>query len=133
MRGQAHALHNLAYLQLHEGDATGARALFRESLVIGRDLGTVRDQLFAVVGLACASVPDIEPRRVTRLLGAAATVLVTLEGRLEPAEDAEFQRAVDAMRARLDPGEYAMAWTEGHAMTLAQAVEYALASEPKNR
>jgi predicted ATPase len=128
-RGQAHALHNLAYLQLHEGDAAGARALFRESLVLGRDLGTVRDQVFAVVGLACASVHDGEVKRVTRLLGAAATVLSTLQVRLEPAEDAEFQRALDTMRARLDPGEYATAWTEGQAMTLEQAVEYALAEQ----
>lgn len=128
VRGQVHALHNLAYVRLHEGDPAGARTLFRESLVLARELGTMRDQAFAVVGLASASLADVEASRVTRLLGAAAAALSTIEVRLEPAEDVEFQRAMEAMRTQLDPAAFAAAWAEGRAMTLEQAIEYALAN-----
>ena len=129
VRGQAHALHNLAYIRLHEGDATGARALFRESLTLAQRLRTVRDQVFAVAGLASASLADIEATRVTRLLGAAGAALATIEVRLEPAEDTEFQHAVEAMRTRLGSAAFATAWAEGQAMSLEQAIEYALAGE----
>ena len=129
VRGQAHALHNLAYLRLHEGDAAEARAFFRESLVLAKQLGTIRDQVFAIVGLACASLVNRETSWVTRILGAAEAVLSTIGMQLEPAEDAEFRRAAETMRAQLDPAAFGTAWAEGRMMTLEEAIKYALAAE----
>jgi tetratricopeptide (TPR) repeat protein len=129
VRGTAHVLHNLAYVKLHEGDAGEARALFRESLALARDLGNARDLAFAVAGLAYASLGKVEAVRVTRMLGAAAALLGAVEVRLEPAEEADVQRGIEAARAQLDPATFAAAWAEGRAMTLEQAIEYALATE----
>ena len=116
-------------MKLRDGDAAQARALFLESLGLARELGDLRDVAFAVVGLACASVGEVEPARVTRLLGAAEAILKAVEIRLEPAEDAEFRRAVEAARLRVDPAAFAAAHAEGRAMALEQAIEYALTDQ----
>ena len=129
VRGRAHLIHNLGYLKLRDGDAAEAKALFLESLTLARELGDLRDVAFAVVGLACASVGEAKPARLTRLLGAAEALLKMVEIRLEPAEDAEFRRAVEAARAGVDSAAFAAANAEGRAMTLEQAIEYALAAE----
>jgi len=42
------------------------------------------------------------------------------------ADAIEFERNVAATRAQLDEATFAAAWTEGKAMTLEQAIEYAL-------
>ena len=129
VRGRAHLIHNLGYLKLRDGDADRAKALFLESLGLARELGDLRDVVFAVVGLACASVDEADPTRGMRLLGAAETLLKAVEIRLEPAEDAEFRRAIEAARARVDSAAFAAGWAEGRAMTLDQAIEYALGDE----
>jgi non-specific serine/threonine protein kinase len=133
VRGKAHVLHNLAYVRLHEGKGHEAQTLFRESLALAHEVENTRDEAFAVVGLACASLGDVAPGRVARLLGAAETLLRAVEVQLEPAEAAEFRRAAEITRERLDPAAFAVAWAEGRAMTLEQAIEYALADKPTDR
>lgn len=66
---------------------------------------------------------------VTRILGAAEAVLSTIGMQLEPAEDAEFRRAAETIRAQLDPAAFGTAWAEGRMMTLEEAIKYALAAE----
>jgi predicted ATPase/class 3 adenylate cyclase len=129
-RGRAHAMHNLGYVRLRQGDAAGARALFRESLQLARGLENNRDVVYALAGLAGASVAGAEPRHAARLFGAVEALLASVEIQLEPAEHAEFVRNTAAVRARLEADVFAAAWAEGRAMTLEQAIEHALADRP---
>ena len=119
-------MHNLGYVRLRRGDPGGARALFRESLELARGLRNTRDIVYALAGLTGASVDDKEPLRVARLLGAVEALLSTVEIQLEPAERAEFVHNTAAVRARLKPEAFAAASAAGRAMTLEQAIEYAL-------
>jgi tetratricopeptide (TPR) repeat protein len=128
-RGRAHAMHNLGYIRLHQGDAAGALALFRQSLQIVHGLGNNRDMIYALAGLAGASVAGAEPRRAAELFGAVKALLASVEIQLEPAEQAEFVRNSAAVRERLEADAFAAAWAEGRAMTLEQAIEYALATD----
>ena len=127
VRGRAHTLHNLAYITLRQGDPNRARALFQESLGLAWEQGFKRDVVFALAGLAGASAGGMEPQWVARLLGAVEALLSRIEIRLEPAEQADFERSVSGVRARMSAEGFAAAWAEGRAMTLEQAVEYALA------
>ena len=43
-----------------------------------------------------------------------------------PPERAEYEREVNNLRANMDAATFAKAWAEGRAMTMEQAVEYAL-------
>ena len=49
-----------------------------------------------------------------------------VERSLEPPDAAVYARDVDEARTHLGPAEFAAAWAEGQAMTLDQAVAYAL-------
>ena len=50
-------------------------------------------------------------------------------GMLWPAERHEWERYVPATRAQLDEATFTAAWAEGQAMSLEQAVAYALEEE----
>ena len=43
-----------------------------------------------------------------------------------PIERAEYHQIIAALHAQLDDGTFAAAWAEGRAMSLDQAIEYAL-------
>jgi predicted ATPase/DNA-binding CsgD family transcriptional regulator len=136
VRGAAHILHNLAYVRLHQGCPTAAAALFRESLIKAQDLKSTRDAIMGVAGLAAARAGEMAAVRVARLLGAVDALLKTAGIHLEPAEHADFQETVAAVRGRLGDEAFASAWTGGRHMTLEEAAEDALApaaepSEPR--
>lgn len=75
-----------------------------------------------------ASATD-QPRKAISLLGAAATLHPAL-GRYDwPENIALYETGLEAARTTLNPDEFATAWTEGQAMSLARAVDYALTCE----
>jgi len=70
--------------------------------------------------------------RAARLLGATEAVREAIQIGLSAAypDRIEYDRYVAAVRAQLDEAVFAAAWAEGRALTLEQAIEYAL-SEPE--
>ena len=59
---------------------------------------------------------------VCRILGRSRH----LERTIDPGDRTDFERNVSAVRASLSEDEFAAVWAEGRAMTLEQAVAYAL-------
>jgi hypothetical protein len=66
-----------------------------------------------------------------RLFGATETLRAALGLRREAVEQAHHDQRVAATRAALAKESFDAAWAEGRAMTLEQAIEYALADEAK--
>src|SRR5262249_52477903 len=66
--------------------------------------------------------------QAARLFGAAAVLREAANAPLAARHRAEYERQVAAARALLDPASFAAAWAEGQAMTLDEAVAYALAA-----
>jgi hypothetical protein len=64
--------------------------------------------------------------RAIRLFGAAELADPRIRTRLDPTESEEFERIVAAARSALAESEFASAWAAGQAMTLEQAIAYAL-------
>ena len=64
--------------------------------------------------------------RAARLLGAVEALLEATNDHVDPADRAEYDRDVAAARAQLDEATFAAAWAEGRAMTMEQAMAYAL-------
>ena len=68
-----------------------------------------------------------QTQRSAQLAGAAAIYLPdNVRARMRPIERLDYERIMIAARARLGSPDYATAWAEGAAMTLEQAVVYAL-------
>ena len=113
----------LAQLQ---GDHEQATALCAEGLALFRDIGDKRDLPSCLETLAAVASSQGQPERAARLLGAAETVREAGGFALPPAHRAEHDRSVAAVRARLGEEAFASAWAAGRAMTLEEAVDYAL-------
>ena len=65
--------------------------------------------------------------RAARLFGAAELLRETLGHHFAPPVQADHDKYVASARAGLEERAFAAAWAGGRAMTLEQAIEYALA------
>jgi len=120
------SLHNLGHVALARGDTQKAEAFFKESLMLHQELGNKQGSTECLVGLAGVAAAVQQPARAARLLGSAAAVREALGLSVWPAEHATYERNLSATRAQLDEAGWRAAWEEGRAMSLEQAIEYAL-------
>jgi hypothetical protein len=119
-------LHNLAHILQHQSACAQAEALFEESLILSRNHEVRVGVAYGLAGLAGVAATEGHPVRAARLFGAAEELFRTLSQKMQPVDQAEFDRNVTAARAQLDEAAFATAWAEGRAMSLPQAIEYAL-------
>jgi non-specific serine/threonine protein kinase len=126
-RGIAGSLTNLGTVAFEQGDYPSSRALLTESLAMRRDLADrlgMAESLEALAGLAFASGL---PEPGARLCGHAARLRDEMGSPLPPWERLGYDRRIAAARASFgNDAAFDRAWQEGHAMTLDQALEYAL-------
>ncbi len=127
--GLAASLQNLGWVMQHRGDSHRAATLFEESLAISRELGLKAWVILILSGLARSTAADVHPERAATLLGAVDGLLSAMGARMEASERPDFERTVETVRARLGAERFAAASAEGQAMTLEQAIEYALSGE----
>ena len=125
-RGIAYVLHLTGHAVRLQGDLERAVGLYRESLAL---FGAVGDKWVAtecIEGLALIARAQGNPERVARHLGAAEAAREVFA--ITP-EAGDQEHLWAATRERPEGTAYAAAWAEGRAMTLEQAIEYALAPE----
>jgi hypothetical protein len=67
-----------------------------------------------------------EPERAARLYGAAEALREVIGAPLPPNERPRYEREVAAARAQLDEERFRAAWAEGRAMSMEEAISYAL-------
>ena len=123
----ASLLHNLGYVALVQGDAMRAQALFGEGLVLQREIGHQQGLAECLAGCAAVAAEQGDGVWSARLFGVADAICVSAGGPVWPAEQAEYARYRSICQAQLTSEVWEGAWAEGHAMTLAQAIEHALA------
>jgi tetratricopeptide (TPR) repeat protein len=129
-RGIANTTGNLAYVALHEGDHERAATLFREGLSSAKQPLYKLGIAGYLAGLGGVAVLQEEHARAARLFGATRKLLKLLGASLAPPDRIQYDRSIEAARAALDQVVFAKAFAEGEAMTLDQAIEYALGGEP---
>jgi tetratricopeptide (TPR) repeat protein len=122
----ARLLHNLGYVTLRLGDCEQARANFQESLSLFQDMGNKRGMAECVAGLASLAVVQDQPQQAARLLAAAEAQLRAAGASWWPADQVEYERNLALIRTVLDPETFDTAWTQGQAMSLAEAIAEAL-------
>ena len=123
----ASPLSNLGLVAYHQGDYAGARALYRESLVIFCDLRDRWGIALSLEGLAYVASAQARPVQAARLWGAAERLREEIGCPLPPSERSRYDSQLAATRAAIDDDvAFDLAWKEGRAMTLEQAIEYEL-------
>jgi ATP/maltotriose-dependent transcriptional regulator MalT len=99
----------------------------RESLALLRPLRDIRCTPLSLEGLACITVGPGWAERAARLLGAARAMQAQTGTPSPPSTASDYARTVADARRMLGDEQFEAAWTAGAAMSLDEAVEYALA------
>jgi predicted ATPase/DNA-binding XRE family transcriptional regulator len=117
-----------AMAALDQGDHARAHGQLVESLILLRELGERWQTAHTLEVFACLAVMQGQPRllRAARIFGAAEVLRETLGAPMLLFQRHFNERGIASLRAQLDPAILAATWTEGRAMKLEQAVEYAL-------
>ena len=95
----AMVLAELGLLAVGRGDAAGALDRFREGFAVARELGSVPEMAWALVGMAAALVPDGRPRLAALLLGAAEAARRAAGQRLAARDRDDLARITAAVEA----------------------------------
>ena len=122
----AYAVRRFGYLALKEADYKSANVLFRESLIRNQELGHQIGITAAIAGLAELAQAVGKFSRAAQLYGIIEGRLAVLSLPLYITDQVEFNRGISALRARLDEKTYAEFWTKGKAMSLDEAIAFAL-------
>ena len=130
--GIATSLINLAAAVFDTTDYTRAAILLREAFLLGRDLGA-RDLLSEGLEIASWLAAVERPRTAAQLGGASEALCATLGLSLPRWYRIAHERAVLTMRAALGEEAHAVAWAEGQALALEEAVDLALAKSTNER
>jgi tetratricopeptide (TPR) repeat protein len=128
--GLGWALHNQGYLAQHRGDYAQARAFHAESLGLFREMGQTWGIAACLAGLAGVYGGQGALEQAAQLFGAALALHEAVHEGPYPAQRREIERNMAAAGARLNAATWDAAWAEGRAMTLEQAIAYALEDDP---
>jgi non-specific serine/threonine protein kinase len=113
-------------LALIAGESDRAEAAFKQALAIYRTEIRKPGVGRCLAGLADVAQRRGQPTRAARLLAAAEPLSSDDEA---PWERIERERLTGGIRSQMDESEFAAAWAEGQAMTMEQAVAYALSDD----
>jgi predicted ATPase len=122
-------LHHLGFVKHMLGHTEPAMTLLREAT----SLQCHREKRMYVVEtlerFAWIAADTHQPERAARLFGAAEALRKWIGAPLPLGDKPLYDRYLDMTRVALNGDEFSQAWAEGTAMTLDQAVAYALADE----
>ncbi len=137
--GMAVSLGNFAWIALRQDDLPRAMGLLSESLTLRGEFGDRGGVAWCLEKMAeialirgqRASDPRRQEdfRRAARLFGAAEALRAPVNSKIDQVDQPEYERQLTLVRDHLDKTTFAAGWGEGQAMTLRQAVDYALADQ----
>jgi hypothetical protein len=124
--GVGGALLGLGLVALGEGDGAAARARFTESLAIAKRLGERVRIHWSLEGLAAVAVIDGWHEQAARLYGAASAGREQVGVPATLMEREIHEPRLAAVRAALGEEAFTAAWEAGRALSLEDAVRYAM-------
>jgi DNA-binding NarL/FixJ family response regulator len=124
-------LYNLALAAQGQGDYERAAELYTEGLKSSAATDDKANIAYCLEGLAQVAAAREDTERAARLFGAAGAALDAAGGAVYVyvQNRSIHEQAVAAVRSRLDESVFSNAWAEGSAMTLGEAIGYALHGE----
>jgi len=122
----AYSIRHLAQLAWREGNYEDATVLCKESLTFNQEVGDLRGVIACLAGFADIAVGQGKIERAVRLMATVENQLALIGTRLLILDKMEYERNLALLRAKLDEKTLARFWEKGKAMTMQQAIEYAL-------
>ena len=128
--GIATTLHNLANAARGQENYDEARGRYEESLTIARELGDGRTIAYLLGDMGGLAALEGQAQRALQLVGAAEGLREDIGAPIPPADQAILDRLLEPARLALGAAVTASAMAEGRAMSLEEAIEYALQIMP---
>jgi predicted ATPase/transcriptional regulator with XRE-family HTH domain len=116
----------LAEAVLKQGDAVRALELLRQSLVLAQSVGDRGIIAYMLDDLGRVARAQARPERAARLCGAAAALRDADGTAILPQQQSAYDLFLADLRQVLDEDAFALAWERGRAMSVEEAIAYAL-------
>ena len=119
----------MAHVARQLGNFEEALSLYRETLRDWQEIGhrgAVAHQLECFAFIAKAQE---QGERAVKLMSAAEALREASSSPMTPQERVEYDNEVASLRTGMDEKSFVLLWEEGRAMTMEQAIEYALQEE----
>lgn len=116
----------LGVIAAREGDYTRAKAWYTECLLFDQQIGLPRQLAECFIGFAGIANAEQHFERAARLLSIGETNAAARANPLESIEQIELQRLTTRLREELGDAKFEALVLQGRAMTLEQAIAYAL-------
>jgi non-specific serine/threonine protein kinase len=121
------ALNDLAALRMIQGQHAQAIQLSNEALVVWQELRERRGSAWAFENVACAAAARGQANRAARLWGASDAICESIGSPLPPSYQQVRDQYLVSVKESLGKVAFQTATAEGRAMSLRQAIQYALA------
>jgi predicted ATPase len=125
-QGIAFSLRNLGKVAAEQIDYSASRPLLEQGLVLYRELGNKRGIAYTLEAFATLACVQDQVSRAVRCWGAAEILREEISTPLSPLERARHDAQIKQAHTNLGKDAFTMAWSEGRAMTMEQAIEYML-------
>jgi predicted ATPase/DNA-binding SARP family transcriptional activator len=116
----------LGGLKVLQGELEQATALLKNGLLLYHQINNVNFIGNCLVGFSGVANGYKKPIRAARLFGAREAIHESIGANLDPGFQRIYTLLVAQTCTMLDESDFASAWAEGRAMTMEQAIEYAL-------
>ena len=123
-------LRRLGQLAMSQSDLVRASTFIQGSLANNWSVRDYRGVAACLAALGAVSMAHEQKARAARLFGAVDAVLEFIRTPILPFDQKEHERNVASVRTELDEATFAAAWADGHAMSLDQAIAYAMEDKP---
>jgi predicted ATPase/class 3 adenylate cyclase len=119
---------NLAHLERRLGNYADALDHYRETVLAFRGIGQTGAVAHQLECFGFVAQAQKEYERAVQLFAAADALRVKADTPMTPDEQAYFAEQLSALREAVDSTKYDLAWSRGKALTMDQAIEFAVAS-----
>ncbi len=117
----------LAHMERYEGHYQQAEAAYRKTILVWQKLGHRAAIAHQLESFAFAAKMQEQLQRAAHLFAAAEALREKINIPMNSLERIEYDRQVAELRANMDEKALASYWAAGRAMTMEQAVSYAVA------
>ena len=116
----------MGHVERQQGNLTKATSIYRETIKGWQDLGNRAAIAHELECFGFIALAEEEPHAAVKLFGAAEALREKIQAPMTDYEHAEYDRAVARVRSMLTETEFNSLWAEGSAMTIEQAIAFAL-------
>ena len=119
-------LSELGHVARALGNITEAKELYKQTLTRFQDQGHRPAIAHQLESFAFIAIRQEEPERAAKLFGAAEALRERINAQMLELESIEYTNAVIRIRSLLDETDFNSLWAQGRALTMEQAIKFAL-------